>query len=223
MTSRANHRTAGEATRKRAKASCRQRRTRQCVCGGHWNPKESLRLPHPGATHSAEPHPVPRCHLPQSQQPQTPVQDGRCPECGTRGRGWRPSIKATEQGEGHIVCPFWDSRSHSPSLSPPRKLPRVYWVEISRGGDPERPQQLQPQAKVGLTPPTRPSGGARCPQAGAAGGPRLRGGTRWGGCSPVSSLHTRVTSVPKGSLLGGRSVTQLCPGHMVRQAWERGR
>lgn len=53
--------------------------------------------------------------------------------------------------------------------------------------------------------------------------PWLQGGRRWEAASPISNLHTRVTSVPKGSLLCGRSVTQFCPCHMVRQVRERGR
>lgn len=223
MTSRANHRTAGEATRKRAKASCRQKRG--SVCAGDTGTQRKASDPPTLGPPTLLNHilcPDATSPSPSSLRRQSKMGDAQSVGPGREGGGPASKVKG-------ILFVLSGTLAHTfhPSLLPESCPGSIGWKSPGVGY-PERtqqltPQQLQPQAKVGLTPPTRPSGGARCPQDGAAGGPWLRGGTRWGGCSPVSSLYTRVTSVPKGSLLSGRSVTQLCPGHMVRQAWERGR
>lgn len=138
MSSRASHKRAGQATRKRVKASCCQRHCSVVVVGG-LEPRgrflTSILGPPTLLNHVLSQMPTPR-----PQQPLTPVRDGQYPECEGKGRR---GTRATEQGEGRTVLSGTLAHTFCPSVLPTSCLPSVRW-KSPEGGHPERSQQLTP-------------------------------------------------------------------------------
>lgn len=136
MSSRASRRRAGQTTRKRVKASCWPE-TMQCGGGGGLEPRGRFPTPILGPL-TLRNHILSQMPTPRPQQPPNPIQDGRCPECGGKGRR---GTQATEQGTGHTVLSGTLAHTFCPSIFPTSCLRSVRWKSL-KGGHPERSQQL---------------------------------------------------------------------------------